>query len=225
MIMVSSINIYLLIFISFTTYFIVSWVYKRLGIFNLQKGLLVTNGLRLLNLKHLLGIVLFGVLFYIVKLDLRYLIENIEIPRLPVLILFFALLFLCAYVSYLSLKNGKFENESLSNCDISDAYIYFLIRFSFLLCYEFFFRGVLLFVFLEFNSLFLAIIYSTILYVIIHLFDSKKELIGAVPFGIVLCLFTYITNSIWYAFLIHLCLSAVYEISLFYNLTLKTSRS
>lgn len=223
--MQSSVNLYILIIICFTTYFIVSWIYKKLGIGNLQKGLLVTNGLRLLNLKHLLGIVLFGVYFYIVKLDLRFLVDTIEIPRLPILILFFAVLFLCVYISRLSIKNGVFENEGLSHYSFSHAYIYFLIRFVFLLCYEFFFRGVLLSVFLEFNSLFLAIAYSTILYVIIHLFDSKKELIGAVPFGIMLCLFTYITNSIWYAFLIHLSLSAIYEISVFYYLTLKTSRS
>lgn len=220
-----SLHLYLLIVISFATYFIVSWVYKRLGVDNLQKGLLVTHGLHLLNLKHLLGIVLFGVLFYIVKIDLRHIVEIIEIPRLPILILFFTLLILCAYISNASIKNNIVDYEGSSHYNISESYIYFLIRFVFLLCYEFFFRGVLLYVFLELNSLFLAITYSTVLYVVIHVFDSKKEILGAIPFGAVLCLFTYITNSIWYAFFIHVTLSAVYEISLFYYLTLKTSKS
>ena len=95
------------------------------------------------------------------------------------------------------------------------------IRFAFLFCYEFFFRGVLLYKFLEFSSLSMAVFYSTMLYVLIHIFDSRKEIIGAIPFGVVLCLFAYFSRSIWYVFLIHLSLSAVYEFSMFYYLTLK----
>ena len=69
--------------------------------------------------------------------------------------------------------------------------------------------------------MFVAIFYSTILYVLIHIFDSRKEIIGAIPFGIVLCLFAYYTNGVWYVFIVHMALSAVYEISLFYHLTIK----
>lgn len=203
----------------------ISWVYKRLGVWNLQQGLLVINGLRLLNLKHLLGIVLFGILFYIFKIDIRFLVDTIEIPRLPILLMIFAVMVLCASIAYSSFKSSFSGTEGFSDYDILDAFIYFVIRFSFLLCYEFFFRGVLLYTFLENNSLFIAIFYATLCYVISHTFDSKKEIIGAIPFGIVLCLFTYTTNSIWYAFIIHLSLSAVYEMSLFYFKIHKSIRS
>ncbi|MCO4823057.1 MAG: CPBP family intramembrane metalloprotease, partial [Flavobacteriaceae bacterium] len=104
-------------------------------------------------------------------------------------------------------------------------WLYIFIRFSFLFAYEFFFRGVLLQYFLEFNSLFLAIVFSTILYVLIHIFDDTKEKLGAIPFGVILCLLAYYTKSIWYVFIIHLALSAVYEISIFYYQTLKTTTS
>ncbi|MFG6686295.1 CPBP family intramembrane glutamic endopeptidase [Mariniflexile sp. HNIBRBA6329] len=221
----TSVIIWVLISVSFTTYFIVSMIYKKLGVNNLQTALVASNGLRLLNLKHLLGIVLFGILFYTIIPDLRFLVDSITIPRLYVLLLFLSILFLCAYLSKLSANEFEIENEDKSHYDFSNAWVYFIIRFSFLLCYEFFFRGVLLFKFLEFTNLPLAILYGTILYVLIHIFDSKKEIIGAIPFGIVLYVFTYFTNSIWYAFFIHLALSAVYEISLFYCLTLKSKIS
>ena len=217
----SSLIIWILISTSFITYFIVSMVYKKLGIHNLQSALMVNNGLRLLNLKHGLGIILFGIVFYTILPDLRYLIQIIEIPRLFLLLLFFATLFLSAYLSRVSVKKQLSKIERASCYNLSNASVYFMIRFVFLLCYEFFFRGVLLFKFLEYNSLFVAIFYSTILYVLIHIFDSRKEIIGAIPFGIVLYLFAYYTNSVWYVFIIHMALSAVYEISLFYHLTIK----
>ena len=217
----SSTIIWILISLSFVSYFIVSMVYKRLGVHNLQSALLLSNGLRLLNLKHGLGIILFGIIFYTILPDLRFLIQVIEIPKPFLLLLFLFTMFLSSYLSKVSVKKQLQKKVDVSGYDLINAWMYFTIRFVFLLCYEFFFRGVLLFKFLEFNSLFVAILYCTLLYVLIHIFDSKKEIIGAIPFGIVLCLFAYNTKSIWYVFFIHIALSAVYEMSMFYYLTLK----
>ena len=218
----NSVIIWAFIGIVFPTYFIVSFVYKKLGIQNLEKALFVVNGLRLLNLKHFFGIVLFGILSYIMIPEFRYLIEPVEIPKLHVLVPFLLVLFLSVYVSLSESKKhlSNFENTKYLH-HVTAALLYFSVRFVFLLSYEYFFRGVLLFNLLQHNSIVLAITYCTILYVLIHIFDSKKEIFGAIPFGIILCLFSYFTNSIWYPFLIHLALSAVYEISVFYNLTLK----
>ena len=213
--------IWILINLSFVSYFIVSMVYKKLGVHNLQSALLLSNGLRLLNLKHGLGIILFGIIFYTILPDLRFLIQVIEIPKPFLLLLFLFTMFLSSYLSKVSVKKQLQKKVDVSGYDLINAWMYFTIRFVFLLCYEFFFRGVLLFKFLEFNSLFVAILYCTLLYVLIHIFDSKKEIIGAIPFGIVLCLFAYNTKSIWYVFFIHIALSAVYEMSMFYYLTLK----
>ena len=218
--MSAPINIWVLVSISFVAYFIVSMVYKKLGIHNLQSALMVNNGLRLLNLKHVLGIILFGIIFYTILPELRFLVNVIEIPRLHVLSLFFMVLFLCAFVANASVKRQGLHTQ-ISGYNFSNAWTYFIIRFVFLLCYEFFFRGVLLFQFLEYVPLFPAMLYSTLLYVLIHSFDSRKEILGAIPFGFVLCLFAYYTNSVWYVFLIHIALSAVYEIPMFYVLTLK----
>lgn len=223
--MKATIMISLLIAISFSTYFLMSLVYKKLNVKNLEQALLTANGLRLLNLKHFVGIVLFGILFYVLTPEWKYLIVTLEIPRLPVLVLFFITCIICVYVSNLAIQKHKVQNRSHSHYKISQIWLYILIRFSFLFAYEFFFRGVLLQYFLEFNSLFLAIVFSTILYVLIHIFDDTKEKLGAIPFGVILCLFAYYTKSIWYVFIIHLALSAVYEISIFYYQTLKTTTS
>ncbi|WP_223551157.1 CPBP family intramembrane glutamic endopeptidase [Aestuariivivens sp. NBU2969] len=215
---------WVLIVICFVTYFVISMVYKRLAVHNLKSALTTTNGLRFLNLKHLLGIVLFGMLSYTMIPELNYLVDTIQVPRIPLLLIFVFIFMLSAYVSYLSISK-QFEEDIVGCADYGfvHAWFYFLIRFTFLLGYEFFFRGVLLFKFLEFTTLPMAIFYATILYVVIHSFDSKKEVLGAIPFGVVLCLFAYYTNSIWYPFLIHLSLSAVYECYLFYHLTLKNN--
>lgn len=216
----SSFITWILIAVSFTSYFIVSMVYKKLGVNNLQSALLVTNGLRLLNLKHVLGIILFGIIFYTIFPELRFLIVVIEVPRLHLLLPFFVIVFLSAYLANSSIK-GQDLKSYVSDYNLSNAWVYFIIRFLFLLCYEFFFRGVLFFKLMEYQSLFHAIVYCTILYVLIHIFDTKKEIFGAIPFGIILCLFAYYTNNVWYVFIIHIALSAVYEISMFYTLTLK----
>lgn len=220
--MISVENKWIIIAIAFITYFLVSWVYKRLEVVNLEKALLIRNGLRLLNLKHSLGIVLFGVLFYIIFPNLRYLITNIEVPRLQILLPFVFLTILSAMISRISVKRIIQTEGSNSHYTFSDAWLYFIIRFVFLFCYEFFFRGVLLFSLLEYFNSTYAIALSVIAYLIIHLFDSKKEILGTIPFGIVLCILAYQTDSIWYVFAMHLALSAVYEISIFYHQTLKT---
>ena len=69
-----------------------------------------------------------------------------------------------------------------------------------------------------------AVLTCTALYVLIHIFDSKPEIIGAVPFGIILCLLTFYTQSIWVPFIIHCALSCVYEISIYNCLTNNKSK-
>ncbi|WP_394367626.1 CPBP family intramembrane glutamic endopeptidase [Aestuariibaculum suncheonense] len=209
--------------IGFLAYFIISRVFKKLNLNNLIAALQVTNGLRLLNLKHLLGIIFFGILPFVLIPDLRFLVFNIEILRLHLLIIFLFLVFFCVYIACLGVRNESeiLEADSVCFYHFREAGYYFVVRFVFLLCYEFFFRGIMLFFFLEFSSLWLAICCVTVFYVLIHFFDSKKEMLGAIPFGIVLCLLAFYTDSIWYPFILHLTLSAVYEISIFYQLTLK----
>lgn len=223
--MINLTQIYYLIAASFIIYFIISYAYKILKIQNVEEALLTSRGLLLINLKHILGILLFGLIFYLITPEYRFLINSFEIPNLNILLLLLGVVFISALLAFTLVKKNLKNKAEISQYSHNQGWIYFIIRIVFLISYEFFFRGVLLFYFMEINGLILAIIISTLLYVLIHIFDSKAEILGAIPFGIVLCLFSYFTNNIWAAFIIHGTLSGVYEVSMFNHLTLKTHKS
>lgn len=223
--MINLTQIYYLIAASFIIYFIISYAYKILKIQNVEEALLTSRGLLLINLKHILGILLFGLIFYLITPEYRFLINSFEIPNLNILLLLLGVVFISALLAFTLVKKNLKNKAEISQYSHNQGWIYFIIRIVFLISYEFFFRGVLLFFFIEINGLILAIIISTSLYVLIHIFDSKAEILGAIPFGIVLCLFSYFTNNIWAVFIIHGTLSGVYEVSMFNHLTLKTNKS
>ena len=74
----------------------------------------------------------------------------------------------------------------------------------YLLGYEALFRGVLLFGLAESLGPVAATIISVILYSAAHLPKNRTETLAAIPFGVVLCLLTLYSGSIWIAFFAHL---------------------
>lgn len=78
---------------------------------------------------------------------------------------------------------------------------------AYLLSYEFFFRGFLLFACEQVTGITIAITINVFFYALIHIPKGKFETIGAVPLGIILCLITYSTGSFWTSFGIHLCMA------------------
>ena len=223
--MENTLQLYYLISISFIVYFILSYVYKILKIQNIERALLTTKGVLLLNIKHLIELLLFGILFYQVTPDYRKLIIANDFPGLNILIILVGLIIISAMVAYHSVNKKKKTTIETSQHSSKQRWIYFSLRIVFLFAYEFFFRGVLLFSLIEINGLITAVIICTSLYVLIHAFDSRAEIIGAIPFGIILCFLSYFTNNIWAAFILHITLSGVYEISMFNHLTRKTYSS
>ncbi|MDH5412506.1 MAG: CPBP family intramembrane metalloprotease [Flavobacteriaceae bacterium] len=217
----TNINIFILISFSFVIYFIISYVSKILKVQNVATAISTKNGLRLINVKHIVGIILFGIIFYLLVPPYRSLLAIQEFPGLILLLLFLTTVFTSAILAFNSAKDKDiFQAETIRH-SFNNKSFYFIIRIIFLFSYEFFFRGILFFSLLELNGLFIAITITTILYVLIHVFDTKKEIIGAIPFGIILCLFSYYTQSIWMAFIIHMTLSVVYELSILKQLSHK----
>ena len=94
--------------------------------------------------------------------------------------------------------------------------LYVFIRALFLIMYEIFFRGLVLFIMLEDFGITIAIIINLFLYVLVHWFN-KKERYGSVLMGIILCGVTIYYYSVWPAIIIHLSLSLSHEITLFIN--------
>ncbi len=91
---------------------------------------------------------------------------------------------------------------------------YFSLRIIFLVLYEFFFRGVLLFILIAETTVFTAICINMLLYALLHCYSSRKELIGTFPFGLLLCMVTLLHHSVWPAVIIHLALAISHEIKL-----------
>lgn len=73
----------------------------------------------------------------------------------------------------------------------------------YILGYEFFFRGILLFVCFSAFGFWPSLLINILLYAIVHLDQGPWISLGAIPAGIIFCLLTLLTSSFFYAFLIH----------------------
>ena len=218
-------NIYVLMAIGYMGYFIISFAYKLLNINTLSDGLTSYKAFNLLNIKHLVGIFLFGIGFWVYRKDFDFLIINSGLNNAISNIFLLIIVIASGFVSMQSAKKGLSELDNLSFARREDQLLYFSVRLPFLFIYELFFRGVLLHSSLLYTNLVIAIFINLLLYTLVHSFNSKKEIIGCVPFGIILCLFSYYTNSIWPAFLIHATLSFTHEFIVFNNTKVKIQRS
>jgi len=103
--------------------------------------------------------------------------------------------------------------------------IYFSLRIPGLIIYEIFFRGVLLGIFLEWCSMPIAVALNIALYALAHVFGSRKEFIGSIPFGLLLCYLTFSSQSIYPSVLLHMFLALPYESILFTKCQLLTKQS
>ncbi|MFP4470563.1 MAG: CPBP family intramembrane glutamic endopeptidase [Bacteroidales bacterium] len=77
----------------------------------------------------------------------------------------------------------------------------------YLLAYEFLFRGLLLFSTYEVFGIWTAIAINVTIYSLAHLPKGSGETLGAIPFGIILCLLTLYTGTLFFAFFMHLALA------------------
>ncbi len=194
---------------------------------NLSDALNNIKGLILLNLKYLSGIILLGIPGLLLSDKYKFLLyDHPTFRNENLLTIWIVLLFSVVLISSLSVKKLLFQGGTISNSlSFIQRITYLSIRILFLLAYEFYFRGVLLFGLIPLLGLFSAITVNTFLYALQHLFDSKKEFIGCIPFGIILCLLSYNTLSIWPAFILHATLAVIYEGSLLFNNSFKTNLS
>ena len=78
---------------------------------------------------------------------------------------------------------------------------------AYLFGYELMFRGLLLFSTVTLLGEWPAIVLNTALYALVHVPKNLEETIGAVPLGVILCLITLTTETIWVAFFVHITLA------------------
>lgn len=119
------------------------------------------------------------------------------------------LLCLCFWLSVYSGFQLKWKPNAAISTWESLSYLSF--RIPGLIIYEIFFRGVLFGIFLEWFSIYSAIILDIVLYAAAHAFSARREFLGSIPFGLVLCGITILNQSVYPAVLVHLCLALPYE--------------
>jgi membrane protease YdiL (CAAX protease family) len=102
------------------------------------------------------------------------------------------------------------ENNDYNGSSLHEA-IHIVLRSFFLISYEWFFRGCILFSCIYIFGTAQAILINLGLYAFIHSFNGRKEIYGSVPFGLILCVFTLWYQSVWPAILLHLLLSFSHE--------------
>jgi membrane protease YdiL (CAAX protease family) len=77
----------------------------------------------------------------------------------------------------------------------------------YLLGYEFLFRGILWFICYKAFGFWPALLINISLYSLAHLNQGVLMTLGAIPVGIIFCLFSFLTGSILLAFLVHCCMA------------------
>lgn len=84
---------------------------------------------------------------------------------------------------------------------------YSLAWCAYLFGYEFLFRGILFIPLVDSMGVWNAIAINIALYSATHIPKGMDETIGAAPLGLVLCLITLQTGTIWVAFIVHVALA------------------
>lgn len=97
---------------------------------------------------------------------------------------------------------------------IQNTNLHIALRSIFLISYEWFFRGILLFGCMSITRPTTAILINLVLYALIHGVNGKKEVLGSIPLGLLLCVLTIWCHSVWPAVVLHLILSFSYESAL-----------
>jgi len=78
---------------------------------------------------------------------------------------------------------------------------------AYLVAYEFFFRGILLYAALTLLGPWPAIAINIAIYGYAHMYKGAGEAFGAIPLGVVFCLLTLITGNFWTVIILHVVMA------------------
>lgn len=210
----------LLYIISYILFFGFSWMCKIKGIHRLvNNDGVFTQKPKGLILSHSIGILWLGIIPVIVlKHSIFQVITEIKIPVSFIIVLYFFLLILIIAIAFEQSKNAfeKNQNSSENRTRLSSDFFrsYFTFRALFLFFYELWFRGFLLFDCIHWFGMPLAVFINVTLYVLLHIFNGKKEALACIPFGLLVCFFSIFFNSVLPAIMLHIGFSLVYEINI-----------
>ena len=219
--------LYILIYVLFFGF---SWMCKINGIHRLiNDDGVFTRKPKGLFLAHSIGVIWLGIISVILlKHSILKDLTSIKIPGNSIVILYFSIFFLIVTIAFNQSKKGYKKNQDTSEnfTRLSSEFFisYFIVRALFLLSYELWFRGFLLFDCIHWFGIPFAVFINVFLYVLLHIFNDKKEVFACIPFGLLVCFFSILFNSAWPAIILHIGFSMVYELNI-YRLNLINSKT
>lgn len=161
----------------------------------------------LFNCLHIAGIIMLMLPAFFIK-------------PLPVFLLSFpdkvtigqTIIFLAAFgvIGFFPWNKFRKEKNDISSPAVS-IILYAFFRIVFLAVCEWFFRGLLLIVSSAWAGIYWAVGINILLYVLLHSHKRTNEMIGCIPFGLLVCVFTIWWQSIWPAIIFHLEVAIINE--------------
>jgi hypothetical protein len=105
----------------------------------------------------------------------------------------------------------QIDEKNIAPATVFQISLHVSQRIIFLICYEWFVHGLLLVSCCAWLGISQGIILNTVLYMVLHIHKNKKEMLGCIPFGLLLCAFTTWWQSLWPAIIFHLQLAIINE--------------
>jgi membrane protease YdiL (CAAX protease family) len=200
-------TIYMLL-VSYTIIFLGFVIMNKLkpGIAFYQE--LKQNNLPVLNCFHCILILIMLMPTWTIKTQPVFLLifpDRMTIAQATAFLISFGLI---SFLPWKKFTRQTAEDVSLPVIRVS---VYASLRIIFLMAYEWFFRGVLLLGLCNWLGTLLGIAVNTFLYVTVHLHKKRNEMLGCIPLGILLCIFTLWWQSIWPAIIFHLQVAIINE--------------
>ncbi len=208
-------------FLVYVLFFGFSWRCKIKGIHRLinDEGAFTSKPQSLIG-THFIGIIWFGLIpVMLLKNSVIKVLTSDKIPG-SFLVFLFILVFILLITTAFKQSKTAYEKKQGSNKNfvhLSTSFFisYFIIRALFLFAYELWFRGFLLFACIHWFGIPMAVSVNIFLYVLLHIFNNKKELLACIPFGLMVCLFSILFNTAWPAIILHIGFSLVYELNIY----------
>ncbi len=176
----------------------------------------IERQVRIVIFNRIAGAFLFGIIPLFIQILLfsklnqfKYLAISFQYKTFYYLIPIGIILIIINFFAAKTVDNLKvYPQIRKNNWNVSLLIVSALSWMLYLLGYEIMMRGFLLFTILPITGIWIAIAINTIVYALIHIPKGFKEMAGAVPMGIVLCMLTLHTGTIWIAFWLH-CIMAL----------------
>jgi membrane protease YdiL (CAAX protease family) len=160
------------------------------------------SSFRLFNYLHTITIIIMLLPAFFIKplpISLLSFPDRITIEQAIIFLMSFGVI---GFFPWKKFSEAGPKDDSISSPTIP-VILYAFLRIIFLIVYEWFFRGLLLIGISAWAGIEWSIVINVLLYTIMHSHKSKKEMIGCVPLGLLLCVFTIWWQSIWPAIILH----------------------